>query len=257
MAWQKECANLQNLSFCHYGGGEDFKLCIQQEYIIEHEFSEERQLREKLVSDSNEWIEIYLKIPKDKQVASVPNVKFKVEELEWRNTILVAKSFPQVPHYNILTHGRVLANEFQQDKNRLGASSWPLAGLYKTHNIHSEKLLTQKRSKENKTGDISPWVGYNWVNAVDQHCHWVEEFIEIEGFPIDLSAWHIGGDMGRFSVANNEEIACGWLLWMCPVRKLAQLSWIMITPTNYDQEQIKKVSACVSSGVWLHCEQML
>eukprot|EP00012_Vannella_robusta_P010318 CAMPEP_0206207956 /NCGR_PEP_ID=MMETSP0166-20121206/15916_1 /ASSEMBLY_ACC=CAM_ASM_000260 /TAXON_ID=95228 /ORGANISM="Vannella robusta, Strain DIVA3 518/3/11/1/6" /LENGTH=34 /DNA_ID= /DNA_START= /DNA_END= /DNA_ORIENTATION= len=34
--------------------------------------------------------------------------------------------------------------------------------------------------------------------------------MELDGFPVDLSSWNIGADMGRFAVEENEEIAQTW-----------------------------------------------
>ena len=259
LAWLEECGRLNNFAIGQYGGGEDFKLCTDmKECILDIEDTEEiLKIKQSLVNDANEWIDQYLKLPKEKQILSLQNHNLKVHDLEWKNTILVVPCLQNISHYNVLLHGRLLRNEFDNDINRLGASSWPLAGFYEMHNILQDNLVTKQSFMEGKSGNISPWLGCNWVNAVDQHCHWVEEYIEIDSFPIDLSAWHIGGDMGRFSVSNKNEIAFGWIAWVCSERKLAQISLVVIKPPNCDNEQIENFKKKISDTIWSHCEPLL
>ena len=255
-AWNEECEKLKNLSLCQYGGGEDFKLAsMMKEHVITHDFMESLLLRELVTTHSNEFIDAYAKIPIDQQVANIPRLKLKENDIQWKYTILLSSSIPNAFHYNVLTHGRVFSNEFNDEPNRLGASSWPLIGLYDTYNISTDFLVTKESFTSKLTGNISPWLGFNWVNAVDQHCHWVDEQMVIDGFPIDLSTWHIGGDMGRFSVENVDEISFAWVGWICPVRKLGQLSLVIILPES--NSNITKLSEFVSEDIYKHCEELI
>jgi len=242
-SWLEVCGELGHIAVATYGGGDSFRASQRvKEIELVGDFTEATSLQELCTEEANKWVSNYNKVSKEKHIAQVPtedspNFPIVRNQIHWSHTARITKIIPDVPHYNIMLHGWLLKNEFDEDKERLGASAWPLVGISHPVNIETDNLVSCYLSK---TGEVSQWTGIESVNACDTHCHWVEDYIELDGCLVDLSGWNIGGDMGRFRQLDKGKLSFTWVMAVCPLRKLGQISLVIILPKDVNETDISQ-----------------
>ena len=93
---------------------------------------------------------------------------------------------------------------------RLGSSNWPLIGVFGTRGLSPPPPPSE-------VGQLDPFCGWQSMNPADQHAHWVDEIVEIDGFELNLSDWHFGSDMARL-LLDQDVISTAWVAAIDPKR---------------------------------------
>ena len=111
------------------------------------------------------------------------------------------------------------------------------------------------------------WVGMNELKPADQHVHLVEEVLELDGFPVELSDWHFGSDMAKFSINPDTPWARSWVVCVDLDKKWCEVTYLLILspeleviakrvlsvnhvlPSDFAQELTKELNGLVEEKV--------
>lgn len=215
-AWDLHCQSLRRLRVGKYGGGEGQRLSEtllqvdcpsllhhhNQEMVLES-IEKFRLRRFSSASDREETRQIIGPEHYDalEQFLS-SNDRMTAGSFSWQGFVHVCSQNLSPPSavevetdtktYNLMLQSLLLDKKVRSGS--IGCQSWPLIGLFEAS---QERFRFAARDSD----CLSCFCGDNQLELSDQHCHWVVEQMDIEGFPVDISDWHFGGDMARFSIA--------------------------------------------------------
>ena len=244
--WKEQSELIKYLGLGQYGGGDSQKLAKQ---ILKLQIKDKPNLpttylRTHVVEEANLWITKYSKLPNQDRIASIPHATIgSQDEIEWSHFFCIFDEIVGEKNAYNLMFQQFLFDQEIQEKKVIGASSWPLIGVYESEHFESEF----KKEEEMEKGEINQWTGMNTLNPADQHCHFVEEIMNFDGFEMTLSDWHFGSDMAKFNlIKNNNDVipqACtGWVVCVCPIRKIGQISLLILLKnvSKAEQDEIEK-----------------
>jgi hypothetical protein len=141
----------------------------------------------------------------------------------------VASGFiPTRQTYNAMFQGWLFEEHLQNNPEALGASKWPLIGIYSGHGV------------EVKQDHDPAWIGLNRLAPADQHVHTDGESIEIDGFMLEPE-WQFGSDMAKFVLSNTAEGTphSGWIACVDLETNRVKLVFAILTEQK-DQDLIDK-----------------
>lgn len=202
-------------------------------------------------------------IPEQDRVPQLPASLPAAPALQWSHQVYIC-SLPQssapVPVHviNAMAQGWLFEHELGQDHDRQGISRYPLIGVWGETDFVPPPLSTGGHTH---TVDVAD-AGFGGTMApADQHIHLVKEVVDLGGYSMDLSDWHVGADMARIGV-DAVHGGAGWVVIVDVHAMRAIECLVVVTPTPTAIEAIGGggtallLQACAASVAARHPDNM-
>lgn len=233
-AWQSQKRMLGSLCVGKYGGGDSQQLATtllsgpldelgadlaDHLLSLKHKATSEAMKTITNLREDRRWADIAL--------VDVPSRVLEAGNIEWQHIATVSDVSRLVDSssglsedvLNLMVQGWVCDPDCSSGE-RLGSSNWPLLGVF------GAKGLVPGPQPEK--GQLDAFCGWESMNASDQHAHWVDDIMELDGFEVNLSDWHFGSDMARITLGP-ELVSTSWVVAVDPKRLRGLVVLLVLT----------------------------
>ncbi|MDP2439165.1 MAG: hypothetical protein Q8P67_25740 [archaeon] len=150
--------------------------------------------REQICGELNATYARLADTPPEDQLYPLPPQPLRAEDLRFSFSLVFSGASPswepsgaELHSHNVFAQAWLFSAELDHEPERLGISRWPLCGLFHSFNVKVDPASCQS-------------IGLHAFTPADQHCHYVEDLLEIDGELLELNDWHVGSDTARFRI---------------------------------------------------------
>jgi len=232
-----------------YGGGDAMSTAVAlKSCTISNTSSLDDLLLDNLIRDAQAAHRKWSSIASTQEIVTFPEVcpiQRGKTPIDWSLSIFRAIDVSR-PH-NIFFQGWLYDGQLS---GRLGASRYPLIGLYDSFNL-AHFVSESEPSEFCPTESLSP---------ADQHVHLVEEVLDLDGFSIEMKDWHFGANMARLLMSEREKPASCFAVCVDLERNRIHVNLFFLFGPNQiypERGQIREVLMSISSGRLLKAIEMI